>query len=353
MSSEQSRLYPADGHQLFEYPQGSSLPLRMGGAVVAERAWRERLREVFPTIGATEAEDGAGHGMGAEKSNEYVPTYASSDKAKAGSPETGNWRSALDPAVLEAFDRAQCEENRKAEQRGRDEGFRAGLAAAQEMTGELEEKYRRNLLDQTTALMESFARSRETYFEQVEREVVKLSLAIAARVLRRESDADPLLLSSAVRIAMAQLSGSTAVRLYVPLGDISLWVQSMALIPGLSQQPEVVGDPRMTMGDCRIETELGSADLGVWNQLKEIERGVFDRPKESGVSPSADAGHWRGTEAQDIDTQRDKASTAAAELSGRGVEKAEELSISREAAGASEGDAVAARVSHFEEAKLS
>jgi hypothetical protein len=33
----------------------------------------------------------------------------------------------------------------------------------------------------------------------------------------------------------------------------------------------------MLLGDCTIETEMGSVDLGVRAQLGEIERGFFDR----------------------------------------------------------------------------
>jgi hypothetical protein len=33
----------------------------------------------------------------------------------------------------------------------------------------------------------------------------------------------------------------------------------------------------MRLGDCVIETELGSVDLGIRAQLGEIERGFFDR----------------------------------------------------------------------------
>ena len=33
----------------------------------------------------------------------------------------------------------------------------------------------------------------------------------------------------------------------------------------------------MRLGDCTIETELGSVDLGIRAQLGEIERGFFDR----------------------------------------------------------------------------
>ena len=33
----------------------------------------------------------------------------------------------------------------------------------------------------------------------------------------------------------------------------------------------------MRLGDCVIETALGSVDLGIRSQLGEIERGFFDR----------------------------------------------------------------------------
>ena len=45
----------------------------------------------------------------------------------------------------------------------------------------------------------------------------------------------------------------------------------------------------MELGECRMETELGSADLGLWPQLKEIERGFFDRMggREANVKQSS------------------------------------------------------------------
>jgi flagellar assembly protein FliH len=54
----------------------------------------------------------------------------------------------------------------------------------------------------------------------------------------------------------------------------------------------------MRLGDCVIETELGSVDLGIRSQLGEIERGFFDRagsmssskPKPDAVEPAVAAG---------------------------------------------------------------
>jgi flagellar assembly protein FliH len=42
----------------------------------------------------------------------------------------------------------------------------------------------------------------------------------------------------------------------------------------------------MLLGDCVIETDLGSVDLGIRSQLGEIERGFFDRAGEPKAATS-------------------------------------------------------------------
>jgi flagellar assembly protein FliH len=121
----------------------------------------------------------------------------------------------------------------------------------------------------------------------MEREVVELALAVAARILRREAQMDPLLLTGAVRVALGQLSGSTKVRLRVPNSELDLWTEAMALIPNLAVKPAVVAGDRMRLGDCVVETEMGSVDLGIRSQLGEIERGFFDRAGGRASAPAA------------------------------------------------------------------
>ena len=130
---------------------------------------------------------------------------------------------------------------------------------------------------QAAELLESFAQERDRYLHAVEHEVVELALAVAARILRREAQMDPLLLTGAVRVALGQLSGSTQVRLRVPVAELELWTQAIALLPNLAVKPTVLAGDGMRLGDCMIETELGSVDLGIRAQLGEIERGFFDR----------------------------------------------------------------------------
>ena len=105
----------------------------------------------------------------------------------------------------------------------------------------------------------------------------------AARILRREAQMDPLLLTGAVRVALGQLSGSTQVRLRVPAAELDLWSETAALFPRLRVKPVVLAGEGMRLGDCTIETELGSVDLGIRAQLGEIERGFFDRSAGSKI----------------------------------------------------------------------
>ena len=127
----------------------------------------------------------------------------------------------------------------------------------------------------STAL-ENFCEERDKYFGQVEHEVVRLALGIAARILHRESQIDPLLLAGAVRVALGQLADNTGVVLRVPATDHAMWEETLRLMPNLPLRPSVVGDPDVGPEVCILETRLGSVDLGVRAQLAEIERGFFD-----------------------------------------------------------------------------
>jgi len=127
-----------------------------------------------------------------------------------------------------------------------------------------------------TQLVEQFRLGRDQYLAQVEKEVVRLALAIAERILHREAQMDPLMLSGVVRVALGQLAESTEVRVRVPLKEQEMWTEMLRLMPNLPLRPELKVDERMNAGDCTIETHLGSVDIGVRAQLIEIERGFFD-----------------------------------------------------------------------------
>jgi flagellar assembly protein FliH len=124
--------------------------------------------------------------------------------------------------------------------------------------------------------LKEFVSVRDAYLAQVEQEVVRLALSIAARILHREAQMDALLLSGAVRVALGQLSDTTEVRLRVPESEYELWGEMVRLMPNLPLRPQLISDENLSTGECALETHLGSVDLGVKAQLAEIERGFFD-----------------------------------------------------------------------------
>ncbi len=160
---------------------------------------------------------------------------------------------------------------------GRERGLQEGRQAERDAQSASREGAERDRARQIAEALKKFAEERDRYLMAVEHEVVELALAVAARILRRESQMDPLLLTGAVRVALGQLANSTVVRLRVPGAEQALWSEAMALVPNLASKPVVQADPEMRLGDCVIETELGSVDLGIRAQLGEIERGFFDR----------------------------------------------------------------------------
>jgi flagellar assembly protein FliH len=121
---------------------------------------------------------------------------------------------------------------------------------------------------------EEFVKERARYFAGVEAEVVKLALAIAARVLHREARLDPLLLTAAVRVALEKLADKSATVLKVPAADVDIW--SGAFGAGAQPLVQLMGDERLGEGEVVLETSVGKVELGVSAQLEEIEKGFFD-----------------------------------------------------------------------------
>ena len=168
-------------------------------------------------------------------------------------------------------------------ERGRQEGREAEREAQATSLAAEAERRKRQLAD----VIEKFAQDRDRYLNAVEREVVRLAMAIAARILRREAQMDPLLLTGAVRVALGQLAASCEVCLKVPAAEMALWTEAIALVPNLSTKPTIVAGDGMRLGDCVIESKVGTVDLGVRSQLGEIERGFFDRSSAGERVPAA------------------------------------------------------------------
>lgn len=179
------------------------------------------------------------------------------------SREPGNgWHTAPPPSA------ADLQSERQAFERGLAEGEARARASA--------EKSFETVRSQVTEALRHFAGERAGYFQRVETEIVQLALSIARKILHREAQLDPLLLTGIVRVALETLNQETRVRLRVHPQDVSFWRDYLAHAPDLTPVPELAGEAALEPGSCLLETELGSTLISLDSQLKEIEQGFLD-----------------------------------------------------------------------------
>lgn len=169
---------------------------------------------------------------------------------------------------------------------------------AEDARRELEEHWQRELeralegeRGQIVAALAAFARQRQDYFRQLEREVVQLALGVAKKVLHREAQIDPLLLAGTVRVALDQLAGGAKLELAVPPSKLRLWQELLQRDLDLKTQPVLRADAALEPSGCRLITETGATDLGLESQLREVEQGFLDllerRQRATGAEAAA------------------------------------------------------------------
>ena len=152
----------------------------------------------------------------------------------------------------------------------------AGRREGESSERALSEAHLSKIRESLAAALLEFARERARYFQQVEGEVVQLGLGIARKILHREAQIDPLLLAGMVRVALEKMEIATQVTVRVHAEQVSECRSYFAQHMEARNVPEVAEDPGVALDQCVLQTALGTTELGVGPQLKEIEQGLLD-----------------------------------------------------------------------------
>ena len=148
-------------------------------------------------------------------------------------------------------------------------GLRDGdSAATQRMGGQVKAK-----VEQLSRSIEQLALHRGKVQREAEPELVRLSLAIARRILRRALSVDPESLLGLVKAGLERIESADIHRVRVHPEHASILA---GLLEGAARPVEFAADPGLPVGAVIFETARGSLDMGLDTQLKEIERGFAD-----------------------------------------------------------------------------
>jgi flagellar assembly protein FliH len=132
------------------------------------------------------------------------------------------------------------------------------------------------VIERLSRSIEELAGLRPRLRKDAESDMVKLSLAVARRVLRRELAIDPEALHGLVLAALEKLQGQEICRVRVHpslAGSITACLRASPAAAAV----EVAPDPSRDPGAVIFETRRGNLDASVDSQLQEIERGLVDR----------------------------------------------------------------------------
>jgi len=168
---------------------------------------------------------------------------------------------------------AEMEERyRQAVDQARESGLRdgesAGRARAAAELKPLAEKLARSI--------EQLAEMRPRLRREAEADMLRLSLAVARRILRRELAVDPGALHGLAMAALEKLTSQEICRVRVHPSMLSEMRAVLEKSPGRAAV-EVVADAAGAPGTVVFETERGDLDASVEAQLEEIGRGLADR----------------------------------------------------------------------------
>ncbi len=154
-----------------------------------------------------------------------------------------------------------------------EEGKKAALAAAEVTLRTRIDGQLQTLLPTLQQAVQQVQQSRQAWQRHWEEHSLKLAIGIAQRVIRRQIEQQPEITIDLIREGLELAVGyeHISVRLnpadHAALGDRVLKIsQHMAQLG----QVQVISDPQITAGGCRIDTEFGNVDQQIETQLQRI-----------------------------------------------------------------------------------
>jgi flagellar assembly protein FliH len=172
-------------------------------------------------------------------------------------------------AIAEAEKDRQIVEAREACRR---EGEAAGRRAAE---GEV-----RPVLQRLAASLQQVSELPAQLRGQAEADLVRLAVAIAQRILQRELNVDPEVITGLVRVGLEKIRMQDMLRVRVCPDHLAA-IQECLTRSGAAHV-EVIADPTQERGGVVFETSRGKLDVSIGTQLREIERGLTDRLRGQG-----------------------------------------------------------------------
>jgi len=144
-------------------------------------------------------------------------------------------------------------------ERGRQDGLKAGEQEAAKQ------------LEYISSIIELFNNPLKELDENVVQQLIDLTTIIAGQVIRRELRADPGQIIAVVRECIKNLPiASRKISIFLHPDDAMLVRGAFSIDENVDQSWQIIDDPVLTRGGCRIEAENSKIDATVEQQLNRV-----------------------------------------------------------------------------------
>lgn len=158
---------------------------------------------------------------------------------------------------------------RAAYEKGLLQGEKAAMAAAEKMAETVMKRYADSIVE--------LQKLRSSLCAQVEREVVKLALAVARKMIHREIRVDQDIIQSLVHVALNHVSEKSAITICVNPEDYGYLLERRAdLAQSEGRDISLAADKSIERGGCLIQTNCGIIDARIEEKFREVEHSFFE-----------------------------------------------------------------------------
>ncbi len=162
----------------------------------------------------------------------------------------------------QAYEEAFAQGNTQGFQKGLEEGLKKGYEDSLHLV--------QGQVATLVSLMEALSQPFELLDQEVENELVKLAIAIAAQIIRREIKLDPGQIVAVIREALNVLPlAAQKITLKLNPEDADL-VRSVLVLDDTSPSWGLIEDPLITRGGCKVDTEVSHVDATLEHRLTAV-----------------------------------------------------------------------------------
>lgn len=183
-----------------------------------------------------------------------------------------NPAAAPDPVVDEESTVVSAVDTERLENEAFQKGFQQGETAGREAAA-------KEMESTTHAYAESIQeirRLKPSLYSQAEREIVRLALEVAKKIVNREIQADRSIIQTLVRVALSRVSEKTSVTVRLNPMDYKFLMDRNDEMADEGCAVSLQSDNSIAQGGCLVETSCGDIDARIEEKFREVENAFFE-----------------------------------------------------------------------------